>query len=417
VNTTGAGCAAAALDILLPWNATVTYAGVDATYELGSGLAPALALNASLSATGAALAVNLSLLIGATTTLTLAPEAVTRAIAVGASTEADVTVRVEAAICSPLGSFTVRFDGLNISYFLNGSAPTPRALPAFLNFTVNGAAGGAAEAGVAFALGADTPSHDLAAYNVTWSIDGATVGGAALAALSLPEGNHSVVVRVANATASRDFAYTVAVGARPALPPGGPLPVLLIGVAIAGIAGMAVASTDAGRYLLFASGSGVFARLKKASLLDHFVRGSLYQVIRENPGIHFAELRRRAQVANGAASHHLRTLEKGGYIKVVIDGTKTKFYTTDRPLEAEVYGISDTERAILSAVTDAPGIGQGELAVRLAKSNSAVSRAVSKLAALGYVTTRHEGARVLVFPREGAAVGDPLSRPWPDEGA
>jgi len=181
---------------------------------------------------------------------------------------------------------------------------------------------------------------------------------------------------------------------------------------------MAAAGTERGRWLVLGVLVGsVFSRLKRASLLDHFVRGTLYQVIRENPGIHFAELRRRAEIGNGAASYHLRVLEQGAYVRVIVDGMKTRFYTTDRKMEEDVYGISDTDRAILEAVVVAPGIGEGELALKVNRSQSVVSRSVTRLVTLGFVTATHEAGRVQVFPRPGVENAAHLTPTWPDEGA
>jgi len=50
------------------------------------------------------------------------------------------------------------------------------------------------------------------------------------------------------------------------------------------------------------------------------------------------------------------------------------------------------------------------------RSDATVSRSVARLVTLGYVTTTREGGKVLVYPRPGAELLDPLARPWPDEG-
>src|SRR5260370_42202794 len=59
--------------------------------------------------------------------------------------------------------------------------------------------------------------------------------------------------------------------------------------------------------------ASVFGRMQHPSVLDHFVRGRLYQLVCENPGIHFAELRRQLGLANGTATHHLGVLEQEGF--------------------------------------------------------------------------------------------------------
>src|SRR5882762_6504234 len=165
------------------------------------------------------------------------------------------------------------------------------------------------------------------------------------------------------------------------------------------------------------SDPSLFTRLHQASLLDHFVRGRLFQVIREEPGIHFAEIRRKAGFANGSTSHHLRILEQGGYIRVVIDGARTRFYPTGRPLGEAADRLCDADRALLAVVADTPGLSQADLAHRVNRSPSAVSRSVSRLASLGLVTTAHGDRFVHVFPRPGEAAVTALMPSWADEGA
>ncbi|HEX9709204.1 MAG TPA: hypothetical protein VGB42_04465 [Candidatus Thermoplasmatota archaeon] len=323
------------------------------------------------------------------------------------------------------------FTNISVTYWTGGVAPpygstpggpgpgpgngTQLPLPASLTLVLNGLATTTVESGSVLSLTATDGDSTLAAFNVSWFIDGILVGyGPALEGVTLPPGEHIIDVTVSNATVSRTFSTRVTASLPPGSPvPAWPLPALVGSAAI----GMALAGTQAGRWLILGVvGGSVFARLKRDSLLDHFVRGTLYQVIREEPGVHFAELRRRAELSNGSASHHLRMLEKGGYVRVVIDGTRTRFFTTDRALDKEVYGISDTDKAVLDAVVGEPGIGQHDLKGRVNRSDATVSRSVARLVTLGYVTTTREGGKVLVYPRPGAELLDPLARPWPDEG-
>ncbi len=53
-----------------------------------------------------------------------------------------------------------------------------------------------------------------------------------------------------------------------------------------------------------------------------------------------------------------------------------------------------------------PGITQGELSNRLGRSPSAVSRSVTRLNNLGYVTTEQKGRFVSVYPRPGAVIDE-----------
>jgi predicted transcriptional regulator len=152
---------------------------------------------------------------------------------------------------------------------------------------------------------------------------------------------------------------------------------------------------------------GLVSGRRRPSLLDHFVRGQIYQTIKNEPGIHYAEILRQTGLSNGSGSHHLRVLEKGGYIRVVLDRAKTRFYLTDAHLNPEDYGLSDGDRAVLDAVEETPGVEQREISKRLGMSSTRVSRSVARLGLLGFVRSRREGRSRLVFPLSEGGAGLP----------
>ena len=163
---------------------------------------------------------------------------------------------------------------------------------------------------------------------------------------------------------------------------------------------MAVSTLEFLRYGLLASLFGAAAaRTRKPSPLDHFVRGQLFQMISDNPGIHFMELVRRAQIGNGAATHHLRVLQKGGFIRVARDGTKSRFTATGHKPQAADYGLSVRDRLVLDAVASRPGIPQEDLAGTVGLSRSRVSRAVRRLTVLGLLKADKRGRSAQLYLR------------------
>ncbi len=175
------------------------------------------------------------------------------------------------------------------------------------------------------------------------------------------------------------------------------------------------ATVEVARYALFGAVFGFIAsRTKRPSLLDHFVRGQLYQIIKENPGIHFMEILRRSELANGTASHHLRVLEKGGLVRVVVDGTKTRFYVTGEKPNPADYGLSPADRQVLDAVFETPGVEQLQLAKRLGFSKSRVNRSVSRLALLGFLLKLRNGKSLLLYPRAEGTPTASETRPFSD---
>jgi len=162
--------------------------------------------------------------------------------------------------------------------------------------------------------------------------------------------------------------------------------------------------------LLFAS---VYARLNRESLLDHFNRGSLHGIIKENPGIHFSDLRRRAGLSNGSAIHHLRALEQGGYIRVTSAGAFTRYFAMGQPVDAETYGLSPADSAVLRAVLNTPGIALADLAKGMGRSLGTTSRAVTRLSSLGFVSTERARRKRLVYPRQGGGTLPEAGTPGP----
>jgi streptogramin lyase/DNA-binding transcriptional ArsR family regulator len=188
----------------------------------------------------------------------------------------------------------------------------------------------------------------------------------------------------------------------------------LIGLGAAVALGAVAATTEVGLYFIVGGLLGLtLGRKRRESLLEHFVRGRLYQVIVENPGLHMAELRRRVDAGNGAAIHHLQLLEKGGYINVVVDGAKTRFYATDAPIAPESYALDKLDHAILTEVEQAPGISQAELCARLKKHKSTVSHHVNRLTSYGYVSATRNGNSVALYRKEHVEPAPLYRVEWP----
>ena len=174
-------------------------------------------------------------------------------------------------------------------------------------------------------------------------------------------------------------------------------------IAAAGLIAFGVAVVlrrDSARFRLMAILFALFTpAARRPAPLDHFVRGALYQEIKREPGVHFEELRRRTELPNGQASHHLRILERAGLVRAVADGNRVGFYPTDARPNAEEYGIPPIDRQVRDLVMRKPGITQREIRAELGRSASVVSRSVGRLSMLGLVTTSRKNRGVAVFPR------------------
>ena len=255
-----------------------------------------------------------------------------------------------------------------------------------------------------------TPGAPLAPHAV-WLLDGRVVGNGSTVLLPpLMAGDHLLEVR--NAEDSGTIIVRLELRARAALPPAGPqLGSPLMVASLFGAAGLGLALAGSSRLrgpvLWFAIGL-IGRRSPRDSPLDHFTRGALYQLIKEKQGIHFSELRRRAGISAGSCMHHLKVLEDAGYVHSRPIGAKTHYVTTDRVPTEDTFGLTDTDERVLTLVHGAPGISLAEVAVRIAKSRGTVSRSISRLSLLGYVTTGRAQRQRIVFPRAGRALPERL---------
>ena len=237
-----------------------------------------------------------------------------------------------------------------------------------------------------------------------WYLDDQFVGeGRSVTVVTPAPGAHEIEARVE----TLDGPVVIRRGfhvAAPAPAPGVGAWLVPLGLTVAGAVGIAVSARSARlrRPFLLAVIGILYPRLKPESLLDHFTRGALYQLIKEEPGIHFSELRRRADCSHGGAVHHLRVLEQAGYIRAQTAGAYTRFFITGQRLEDTSYGLTPTERAIFSAVVNRPGISQGEISLQLQRSHGTVSRGITRLVSLGFVTTGRSMRKRLVYPRPEA---------------
>jgi predicted transcriptional regulator len=70
----------------------------------------------------------------------------------------------------------------------------------------------------------------------------------------------------------------------------------------------------------------LIARLKRESVLDHFLRGRIVEHVTSNPGVTFAQLKGKFGVANGVLSYHLWILSKTGFIRPQQEGPHVRYF-------------------------------------------------------------------------------------------
>jgi predicted transcriptional regulator len=160
-----------------------------------------------------------------------------------------------------------------------------------------------------------------------------------------------------------------------------PLPALATGaVAVAGAAGVAaLAATDAARYgigLLLAS---LFSRVQGKQVLQHAIRGGIYDHILANPGIRFNHLRKDLGLSHGATAYHLQVLARNGLVRQRTAWSTRHYYTAGAPPPPAL----EAHDAILDFVRKNPGAGAAEVGRHLGLSRQLAHYHLRRLAAAG----------------------------------
>ena len=153
--------------------------------------------------------------------------------------------------------------------------------------------------------------------------------------------------------------------------------------------------TEPGRHAIFGALFPLYTRLKKEEVLDHFVRGQVFGVIKTEPGTHFTEIRDNLGLSNGTLSYHLRTLEVAGFIRSERDGMYKRFFAADAQPEGGGEGIrlSQLQRMLIELLRRNPESAQRDLALRAGVTQQTVSYNLRILQKQGILQTVSRGRR------------------------
>jgi predicted transcriptional regulator len=91
--------------------------------------------------------------------------------------------------------------------------------------------------------------------------------------------------------------------------------------------GLCMASFGSGK--TFGRGYGRRSVNSKDDILEQQTRNSIYQLIRDNEGLHFRKICRLLDKKMGVVQYHVSVLEKHGLIRSIRDGRYKCFFATD----------------------------------------------------------------------------------------
>jgi DNA-binding MarR family transcriptional regulator len=261
---------------------------------------------------------------------------------------------------------------------------------------------------VGFRVVASDPDGDGILY--AWSENGTVLGTGPALVMTFPPGNHTVVLTVSDGGHNLTEVFDFTVAPAPGREGGRSVDLVRFGyigassAAIVIAAGLSMyAGTEPGKYRLLMLAIPLYTRLNRDNVLDNETRGMIRGCIISEPGIHFKELRRRLDLSNGTAVHHLATLEREGVIKSRTDGVYKRFYPAGMKLGDLPAKLPHLQAVILEVVRRKEGLSQREVADALEASYYTVHRHINRMAESGILRLERRGMTVRCYLADGRA--------------
>jgi len=163
------------------------------------------------------------------------------------------------------------------------------------------------------------------------------------------------------------------------------------------------------RLLSILPAAPLYSRIKREDMLTSETRRRLMKHISTHPGVHFRQLMVETGLKNGALSHHLRTLERGRYIRTRRDGMYRRFCTRERVPEGEFRphrSPREIDAMIMELLEETPGLTQAEIARRLGESRQRINNYVKRLAKAGLMELLRDGRVTRCYPPGGEKTRD-----------
>jgi predicted transcriptional regulator len=146
-------------------------------------------------------------------------------------------------------------------------------------------------------------------------------------------------------------------------------------------------------------GSFFFQRINRAVKLNNKRRQLIYDMIKNEPGVHFSAIMKELNLKPGVASYHINRLEKMELIKSFQDGMYRRFYLFDDKIEMKI-ALSDVQTLIINVIEDEPGISQVGISKVIGKSKVVINYHVRFLRDLGILILEREGRNTHCFLTE-----------------
>jgi len=137
----------------------------------------------------------------------------------------------------------------------------------------------------------------------------------------------------------------------------------------------------------------LYSKLNTSSIFGNNIRADIYNLITDNPGITFGAITRKLKLKPGTASHHIRILEREGYINSKKIGKFRRYYE----MGIKTSDHNQIQDQIIQQVQDHPGISQAQIAKELDLSRQLVNYHIKDLISSQVILTEKIGNKSNCF--------------------
>jgi predicted transcriptional regulator/protocatechuate 3,4-dioxygenase beta subunit len=142
----------------------------------------------------------------------------------------------------------------------------------------------------------------------------------------------------------------------------------------------------------------LYTKIKREKVMDHFVRGRIYEFVCQNPGVNYSAIKDQFKLTNGTVTYHLSMLERQEFIRAKQDGIYKRYFANNGGPSASDVEPMSLQLTIAKTIRQHPGMTQKEIAKHLGSSKQLVSYHIRRMKKEGQLETRRDGRSVRVYP-------------------
>ncbi len=138
----------------------------------------------------------------------------------------------------------------------------------------------------------------------------------------------------------------------------------------------------------------LYSKLNSSDIFGNNIRGNILNLITDHPGITLGAITRKQKLKNGTATHHLRILEREGYIKSKKTGKFRRYYI----IGTKATGFNEIQDQIVSIIKERPGISQSDIGRELHLSRQLVNYHLKDLIHSEVIQIEKNGNKSFCYP-------------------